>query len=238
MHQIENEIILDKESPLFSAKADKGDFQLEISSDLDLYIYFCANALGVITSSINKARLSLSLLDVEKLASISTEDQSTSAYIEMLIENSIIRVQSIYDRVLIFTNRVFNLGISNESINHNLLVTNEHVKKYSLEEKLKSINKACSEYRFVRNTVIHHDRYSEEQLDQLTLMLNAEHLSQEAGKGSIIKPEELKIITEAYLGAKREELSKYLDNIEGKLFDFYETVLPVYKHQKDRLRTK
>lgn len=238
MHKIEASIILDEESPLFTAKSNNGIIELGAGNELAVYILACSKSLSAITSSMNKARLSITLLDADHLNSIATEDQPKSEYIEMLVENSIIRVQSIYDRILIFTNRILDLGISNESISHNLMVTNANVIKFDLEGRLKSINKACSEYRFIRNTVIHHDRYTEEQLNNLTLTLTADHLSKEAGGKQFIAPEILKAITQAYLGTKKEELGKYLDGIEARLFELYDAMLPVYYHYKDRLRTK
>ena len=238
MHQIDKSIILDEESPLFTANVANENLEVAVDDDLSVYILVCSKSLSAIQSSIDKARLSLTLLDIGYLDSIAAEDYSKSAYIEMLIENSIIRVQSIYDRALIFTNRILDLGISNETINHNLLVTNENVKKFSLEGKLKAINKVCNDYRLIRNTVIHHDRYTEEQLNQLTLIISADQLSKEAGKGQFMDPDELNAITQAYLGIKKEELGKYLDGIEQKLFDLYDAILPVYNHHKDKLRAK
>ncbi|MQT39227.1 hypothetical protein GHO35_26980 [Pseudomonas helleri] len=183
-------------------------------------------------------RLSLALLNIGYLDSIAAEEQSKSAYIEMLVENSIIRVQSIYDRVLIFINRILDLGISNDSINHSLLVTNEHVKKFGLEGRLRAVNKACNDYRLIRNTVIHHDRYTEEQLNQLTLIVSADQLSKEAGGKQFMDSESLSAITQAYLGAKKEELGKYLDDMESRIFELYDDVLPIYHHYKDKFRVK
>lgn len=118
------------------------------------------------------------------------------------------------------------------------MVTNSNVIKYDLEGKLRSINKACSDYRFIRNTVIHHDRYTEEQLNNLRLTLTADHLSKEVGGKQFISPEILKAITQAYLDTKKEELGKYLDGIESRLFELYDATLPVYFHYKNRLRVK
>lgn len=238
MHQIERSIILDEESPLLTAKANNGSIEFDAGNDLSVYILACSKSLSSIKSSMDKARLSLALLDVGYLGSIATEDQSKSAYIEMLVENSIIRVQSIYDRALIFTNRILDLGISNESIKHELLVTNENVKKFGLDGKLKAINKACNDYRLIRNTVIHHDRYTEEQLNQLTLIVSADQLSKEAGGEQFMDPESLNAITQAYLGAKKEELGKYLDGIESRLFELYDAILPVYHSYKEKLRVR
>ena len=238
MHQIEKSIILDEESPIRAAKTNNGTLELDLKNDLAIYILACSKSLGAVKSSMRKARLSLTLLEVGYLDSIAAKEHSKSDYIEILVENSIIRAQSIYDRTLIFTNKILDLGISNESINHNLLVTNENVKRFGLEGKLKAINKTCNDYRLIRNTVIHHDRYTEEQLDQLTLIINADQLSKEAGGKQFIDPETLNAFTQAYLNAKKEEFSKYLDDIESRLFELYDAILPVYFHYKENLRIK
>jgi hypothetical protein len=238
MHEIEHEIVLDKESPLMTGKLNPVSLEIETQNEMEIYIYHCGKALGAITSSIKKTQLSLSLLDIGKLEAISSKDDPISEYIIMLIENSIIRVQSIYDRVLIFTNMIYDLGISNECIKHVLLVTNKHIKDDNLENKLKAINKACNDYRLARNTIIHHGRYTEEQLDRLTLFIDSNHLAAQTGGDLIMKPELLKEITDSYLEAKQEEFVKYLDQIERKIFDFYDSIIPVYKRQKEQLRPR
>lgn len=238
MHQIEAAIILDNESPLFTSKPNNEAMKVTTNTELAFYILACSKSLSALTSSMEKARLSTNLLKIEYLEHIAIEDQSKSKYLEMLIENTIIRIQSIYDRILIFTNRLLDLGISNESINHILITTNSNVIRFDLADKLKSINKACHAYKAIRNTVIHHDRYTEEQLDHLTLTLSADHLSKEISGKQFAPPEALKATTQTYLDAKKEEFTKYLDVIESKLFVFYDRALPVYFHFKERLREK
>lgn len=236
MHQIEKVIILDEESPIFSAQASETGVKIDIGNDLAYYILSCSQALTSVSSAMNKARLSLTLLNAGYLDAVATGEQSRSAFIEMLVENGIIRVQSIYDRVLILANRILDLGISNESINHNLLVTNENVLRFELEARLRGIHKACNEYRAIRNKVIHHDRFSEEEFDQLTLLINADHLSKESGGKQLINEDVLNLVIRNYLESKQEELGKYLDRLESKLFEFYDAVLPIYQHYKAKLR--
>ncbi len=238
MHKIENAITLDKESPIYDFKIEEGELVLSDTTELGYYIISCAKSLGALTSSMNKAKLSLSLLDTKNLDFIISDGQSKDAWIEMLIENSIIRVQGIYDRTLIFTNKLFNLGISNDSINHALIVTNDHVKNFNLDNKLKAINKTCNEYRLVRNMVIHHDRYTEDLHDKLTMVIHADHLSKESGKESFVDSKQLEKIIENYLRDKKRELDKYLGRIEQKLFNFFDMALPIYNYYKEQFRSK
>lgn len=232
MYEIEKTITLDEDSPLLKSAVKGQDFKLVVNNDLDLYIYSASRSLTALTSAIRKAQLSLSLLDIEHIKCLEYDDEVKSAYIEMLVENCIIRVQSIYDRVLILINKVLDLGINNESINHNLLVNNEHVKKFNIDSKIKNINKKCNEYRFVRNTVIHHDRYSEEELDYLTTLISTNHLAREVGRQEIVEKEIIETITDNYLGIKKEELERYFSGIEEKLSELFDLLEKVYKYKK------
>lgn len=236
MRKIEEEIILDKENPIFTAKANGNDISVECNTYLDNYIIYCSKSLTAVTAAMNKAQLSLNMLNGELVKSINEDPEFLSSNIEMLIENSIIRVQSIYDRVLILVNRVLDLGISNEAINHNALVTNEHVKRFDLVSKLKGINKECNEYRLVRNTVIHHDRYTEEQLGLLQLLINADYLSKEANGSEFMPADELQSLIATFLDVTKADLESYLSKITSKVDSLFDSIIPIYNYQKNKLR--
>lgn len=236
MRKIEKEIILDKESPIFTVKADGQTVSVDYKTYLDNYIVLCSKSLTAVTSAITKAELSLNMLNSDLLKKITEEPEFLSSNIEILIENSIIRVQSIYDRVLILVNRILDLGISNEAINHNSLVTNEHVNRSDLVSKLKAINKVCNDYRLVRNTVIHHDRYTEEQLGLLQLVINADYLSKEADGNEFMPSEVLDSLITKFLDITKSDLESYLTKIIEKVDVLFDAVLPIYDYQKNRIR--
>lgn len=241
VHEIETLILLDEESPLMKREniSTKMGIAISYSNDLERYILSVGKALSSLSSSVDKALLTLSLLEYRHLEQITHgNEQEKSAYIELLIENSIVRVQSIYDRAMIFTNRLLDLGMSNESIGHNVLVNNDHVKAYGLDAKLKAINKSCNEYRNVRNSVIHHDRYSDEAFDRLTMILQAENLLQKTKGTALIEPDLLNQVTANYLETKQDELVNYLSKIQDKLSELLTASVNVYVHKKDQLRKK
>ncbi|MBW3807755.1 hypothetical protein GL273_18480 [Aeromonas jandaei] len=186
-------------------------------------------------NALNNARLSLSLLESDTLNAIAKDDLEKSDLIKLWIENSIIRVQSVYDRVLIFVNKVLDLGIDNKGISHESITTNDHVERFGLVSLIKAVNKSCAEYKCIRNKVIHHDRYTEEALDNLTLILDANHLSLATGKDELIAKGQLNLMVEAYLNTKQSELTDYLDGIEDKIHDLYEKIIPIYHHKKEVL---
>jgi hypothetical protein len=73
MHKIEKKIILDKESPIFTAKADGNNICVEYKTYLDNYIILCAKFLSVVGASITKVELSLNMLNGELLKNISDD---------------------------------------------------------------------------------------------------------------------------------------------------------------------
>ncbi|SFU40218.1 Cthe_2314 family HEPN domain-containing protein [Pseudomonas sp. OV546] len=238
MHPIEKEILLDEESPVFKAEAKGNGVEVHTANDLEFYIVRCGKALSQLSGSMDKARLSLELLNTKYLDSISTEDRSRSALIEMMVENGIIRVQSIYDRALILTNNILDLGIDNQYIHHPLIVTNENVVRYGLDKPLKAFSKACSEFKTIRNRVIHHDRFTAEQFDQLSLIISADHLAKTVGRKGVVNEDVLRAVIKNYLSSKQEELTSYLDGIETRLHELYDVMLPVYIHYKKKFRRK
>lgn len=235
MHQIKNTIILDPDGPLMKGKINPEEGSVEVANYADVYILNCGKALSSIDSAIDSARLSLSLLNTSALDSIASNNGDKAELIQLWVENSIIRVQSIYDRALILVSRVFDLGLANESMSHNTIVCNEHIKRLGVDDLMKAVNKKCNEYRFIRNSVIHHERYSEEALDNVTLFLQASHLSVENGREAILEQCILDHIVDEYLGAKKDELTKYLDEIEAKLNKLYDALIPIYDQKKAQL---
>jgi len=233
MHLIHNLILLDEDSPLRKGiKIIDSKLSVDTDSDIDFYLISCAKAYTSLTSSVGKAKLSISLLSYENITKFDSQSQSIGDYIELFIENTIIRIQSIYDRTLIFVNRLLELGISNECINHSALVTNDNVKKYGLDKKLRNLNKACSEYRNIRNTIIHHDRYSEDNLDMLSMVHQVEFASKQDGKETLIPESDLNDITESFMTDSQDELSEYLAEIESKLNDIFDSASLIYAKTK------
>ncbi|MEH6347466.1 MAG: Cthe_2314 family HEPN domain-containing protein [Bermanella sp.] len=233
MHLINNMILLDEDNPIRrNLEVIDSKLSVKTESDLDYYLLSSSKAYSSITTSIEKAKLSIQLLDYEYILKIESKEHAKSEYIELFIENSIIRVQSIYDRVLIFINRLLELGISNESINHNLIVTNDNVKKYGLDKKLKNLNKTCNEYRNIRNTIIHHDRYTEENLDFFGLVHQSEHLSKIAGRETLLKEETLNDLSSDFMLDYQSDLQGYFEKIEDKLNSIFDSSMIVYATKK------
>ena len=97
-------------------------------------------------------------------------------YIEFHIENYLIRSRSVYDRVLIFINYLCDIQMSKECVGHVPIIKNRKVLAAKLSKKLKNINTACGKYRTERNRVIHHDKYSNKELELIEVLRKAKYI--------------------------------------------------------------
>ena len=115
MHLFESMILLGGENHfLKKTKIVDSKLTLDLKSDFDYYQYACTKSYSSLSVALDKARMSVIFLDFSYISNIQEGKYPKHSYMELFIENSIIRIQSIYDRVLIFVNRLLELGISNE----------------------------------------------------------------------------------------------------------------------------
>lgn len=232
MRRIEELILRDEEGPISRVKLVESKLLFYTESELDIYMLNSTKAYAAILLSLDKAHLSIELLEHKYIVQNKADEHAINEYIELFIENAIIRIQSIYDRVLIFVNRLFEIGISNKNITHDLIVTNDNVKRVGLDTKLRNLNRVCKEYRNIRNTIIHHDRYREEDFDLLCFIHKAEFMGKKAGDDAVFPEGSLDKITSEMLVDFQENLQKHLTKIESKLDDIFDIACDIYQMHK------
>ena len=123
------------------------------------------------------------------------------------IENYIIRTQSMYDRLLVLVDRVFELYNPSHRISHELIISNTHIRHSSIPTKLKKMRKCISDYYRDRNMIIHEQGYLEENLRELeayTILSNSEGFLK--GQPDLI--EEIKYLAMQGIKNKTKEFSK------------------------------
>lgn len=235
MNNLFAEFLLDKDSPLLN-KDQLRDNSITVKNEFEQYIINCSRSAASLSAAIEKSKLSISLLDIDHINSPFDDCHQKHKYLELIVENCIIRIQTIYDRVLYFVNVILDIGNSHESINHQLLVSNTKVKHHGMDVILKKIYKSCDKYRFIRNAVIHHDRYSEEIHDEVIMLNAAAELSREVNGTQFITEENLSDINQNYLKAKQEEFKEYLEQIELEIQKLIKATLKVYNDTKNKMR--
>lgn len=236
MYSIDKTIILDEENPL--KKVDVQNRSVPIENDMGAYIFNCSQSLSLVSSAIDKTKLSILLLENSYKIRPEVEGFTPDEFIEYAIENYFIRSGAIYDRCLIFTNSLHELGIANESIGHSLIVTNSHVVKSGLEKKLKSLRKICTEHRVERNKIVHHGRYSEESFNIISAMHKVHGYQKILGNDLDFDQEFLNDFTHEIVDIQAGEFKEHLAKVEAKIAEFFELAEKVYLETKEKHRQK
>lgn len=235
-HPIQPLMLLDEESPLLKGGISRKG-EVKISTDLQGYIFSCAKGLGVLTSAMDKAALSIEFL-FHAIKPLKASSYTHAEQIQFAIENYFIRSTTIYDRALIFTNHLLDLGIADESTSHQQMVTNRHVKRYHLADPLKDLGKVCREKNIERNAIIHHRSYSEDDFDQFSMIVSANDLSKQAGKKAPFPREAVKELTNAVLSDHTADFEAHLEKIKQSLNNFLDTAAAVYRIRRATYSSK
>lgn len=86
------------------------------------------------------------------------------------IENYLIRLQSIYDRLLQLTNNVFHLCISDQLVNHSIIVSNIKVARTKIPSLLKGVKAVIKDNSEARNAIVHRHSYLDDELSKIELL--------------------------------------------------------------------
>ncbi|KPF67146.1 hypothetical protein IP84_13355 [beta proteobacterium AAP99] len=98
------------------------------------------------------------------------EGVNRSHHLIFNVENYLVRLQSIYDRLLQLTNAVFHLCISDELVNHSLIVSNLRVDRTKVPQLLKAVRKTIQGRAEDRNAIVHKHSYMDPKLRRLELL--------------------------------------------------------------------
>ena len=206
--------------------------KITLNNAVEGYIYNCSRSLGAIDRAIDKSQIAIQQVKTCLSHIPKNSDFSTAEYMEYSIENYIIRSRSIYDRALIFVGNLFDLGISNDSITHLLITTNQHVKQNKLDAILKTIKKACDTYQYKRNVIIHHDNLIDEQFDTIATIISAYHLSAKAGKDEPFSEGKVKFYSKQIIKSKIAEYNENLKIITECVTSLYDACEIIYLRKK------
>ena len=85
------------------------------------------------------------------------------------VENYLVRLQSVYDRLLQLTNNVFHICMAEELVNHSLVVSNLRISRTKVPQALKAVRKTIEPKAAARNEIVHRHSYSDPLFRRLEL---------------------------------------------------------------------
>ena len=192
-------------------------------TELERYHVDCWSTCKAIKTSLKKLKIAEEC--IKQSYKYCPNEHEVAEYIEFHIENYLIRSRSIYDRVLIFTNYLCDIQMAKESVGHLAIITNRKVESAGLKLALKKINKACESYRVKRNGVVHHDKYSNLELDWLDTASKEKYISN--GKVGISNEKTLQMVV-VVIENHLKEFEENTRLISESINDFLDLTVPIY----------
>ena len=149
------------------------------------------------------------------------------------LENYLIRVNSVYDRILQLVNAVFHLCISEESVGHAVIISNYKVQhRPQVVLKAKAIHKYLADYAQARHTLVHKHSWQDVKMRRIELfyMHDIDVLSKDEDWKS-----RLKFFRSTYLrdfiSEKKAEFSGINDGLALRIESLFPELALEYKRQ-------
>jgi DNA repair ATPase RecN len=151
-----------------------------------------------------------------------------STHLLWSVENYIIRTRTVYDRLLVLTDRLFHIQNQPNQISHQSIVTNKHVSRTTIPKSLKQVKKAVKKYYHDRNTIIHEASYLDNELRRIEayaiVLSNSDYdqIHVEELK------EELKRSVREFLKKRKREFTRINKNVCIALSSLFTQMHPIY----------
>jgi hypothetical protein len=149
------------------------------------------------------------------------------------IENYLIRIKSVHDRLLQLVNAVFHLCINEANVNHGVIVSNYKVQhRPEILKAIKAVSKYLSEHEQIRHTLIHRHSLLDKDLKKIELfyMNNFEHIDDQAQVKAYkyVRTEHLK----RFLTDKKSEFRQINRDLYKLVNTLFIELKPEYDRQK------
>lgn len=145
-------------------------------------------------------------------------------YIVFILENFYLRITSIFDRILRFSNIVFEIGLPEKECKESTIIKNDKIKDTPLYAVLKKLNAFIDKYRYPRNKIAHSESYNEKELADI----QGFYIAIEFGNDQDLEQYKgfYKRIADKYVVEKKNELNQITDELEKFLIDFFNEITP------------
>lgn len=159
-----------------------------------------------------------------------------SSHLLWSIENYIVRTQTVYDRLLILIDRLFNLQNQTNRIDHESIVTNAHISRTKVPAALKRVKNTVKKYYHDRNTIMHESSYAEEELRRFEGL--SIYIAACKGIEASVEyvEEDLKYEMKAYIGRRKRDFKKLNGSLIKAISELFDEMLPLFEKKYSELK--
>jgi len=147
-------------------------------------------------------------------------------HVVFMIENFYLRTTSVFDRMLRFSNVIFDIGLPEKECRESTIIRNQKIKGTPVELALKKVDKLINDYKPIRNQVAHANTFQD---DELPTIQEFYYLI-DKGTPELKKYKHFyKLRANRYVNNKKEELIKSANQIKKATLEFFDSMVPYVK---------
>jgi len=224
-------VLEDAEEAFSDIKVDELATELPEDIELTEYQYYIQKVGFYLVHTISWCKQLDLAIELLSNFDYSKKNASRADHLIYNVENYLIRIKSVHDRVLQLVNAVFHLCINEANVNHGVIVSNYKVQhRPEVHRSVKSIRKFLSDHEQIRHTLIHKHSMVDQDLKKIELfyITDFEHIDNEEK-------------VRAYKHVRSDRLKRYLNDKKGKfraindkLFDLINELFIFLKSEYER----
>jgi len=149
-----------------------------------------------------------------------------------------IRVNSVYDRILQILNAVFHLCVSEENVGHSVIISNYKVQhRAKIVSKAKAIQKYLGNYAQSRHTLIHKHSWLDVKMRRIELFYlhDLDAISNDNEWKDRLRSRR-SVYLRDYIAEKKTEFMKINEDLATLIADLFTELSGEYKRQVEKLR--
>jgi hypothetical protein len=226
-------VLEDGEVAFSDIKVDRLAIELPEDVELSEYQYYIQKVGFYLVHTISWCKQLDLAIELLSNFDYSKKEASRAEHLIYNIENYLIRIKSVHDRVLQLVNSVFHLCINEANVSHGVIVSNYKVQhRPEILKAVKAISKYLSEHEQIRHTLIHRHSLLDKDLKKIELFYlnNFEHIDDEeqVKRYKYVRTEHLK----RFLSDKKSEFKEINSALYTLISTLFLELKPEYERQK------
>jgi len=228
--------LLDDSKPiLVDYDINLSDIELVKDPDFSEFEYYIHNTGFYSVHLLELCKQLENALELFSNFNYSKKEISRGDHITYNIENYIIRLSSLTDRILQTINAVFHLGIDEKDVNERVITRNIKVSRTETKKHFNEFKKTLNGYSSERNTIVHRHSYLDNQLRRIQMFYHLDFSKRLLDDKPYFKYFRKKELTD-FIKEKKEEFNKTNESCFESMIPIFNDLNSQYEKMKIKLK--
>ncbi len=234
-HTFVTNLLDDSKSILIDYDFNLSDIELEKDPAFSEFEYYIHNTGFYAVHLLELCKQLENALELFSNFNYSKKKISRGDHITYNIENYIIRLSSLTDRILQTINAVFHLGIDENDVNERVIIRNIKVSRTETTKHFNKFKKTLNGYSSERNTIVHRHSYLNNQLKRIQMFYHLDFVKKLLNEKPYFKHFRKQKLTE-FIKEKKEEYHKTNESCFESMLPIFNDLNLHYEKMKQKLK--